>query len=615
MLIWRLRIIFQKESKKRNVSKRPFRCRSTKGLLGIELASHHSCAVDYPKTGVPAKVPHYLRPKMWPHFMEKRHKPKDQIYVSKKVLGQLYDLVERVDFVPDFEAPFDPRILNAYNLDSQILLEASEIKAIYDAAMHRIMAQHEIRTEHEVWSTFVLQHANQSKDFKFHEEMGAISSSLKDRFRTACYDKAGGTEFAKIGPFVAAMYRVTNDELTSALAEYYQFKTVGGKEVKGKQKIARNMPLISFPWLFPGILGKIANRDLTASQGTTDEFVSNIPEQPRKPGPKPKSGEPLLSGEEDILRTTKGLVHRGELLRLFVDAERYHGTPGQLAAEVAASSSSRPVSSIEIDEAEYSTNVKLRTYKVEPSSLESTPHLNKGDDTESRLDSFMRNCEGSKEVKQGLSTAHSPRVGTLIDFDVDEKIGKNTKSPSEVQLGFNNNTGSTCIPSSMYVEFDSDDRERDSDSLYAIRSSHDLVELPAVDLLDFEDGSDQVVDSPHYTPSYSSDTQIEIPLVEGDSKEGAPALDRESNIAQHENPVIEYDHDLCDRISLAKDGGETSTFAGSHRIHDTNGVKATDNVDSIQELEYEGMLEEEEVVLDLDGKPSLLERLALLNAK
>lgn len=59
----------------------------------IELAELHSKAVDYVKTGHPAEMPKRLRPKLWPHFMESRHRPKEQIYTSPKILGQLYDKV------------------------------------------------------------------------------------------------------------------------------------------------------------------------------------------------------------------------------------------------------------------------------------------------------------------------------------------------------------------------------------------------------------------------------------------------------------------------------------------------------------------------------------------
>jgi len=41
--------------------------------------------------GEPAEMPKRLRPRKWPHFMDKKFKPKEQIYISKKILGQLYD--------------------------------------------------------------------------------------------------------------------------------------------------------------------------------------------------------------------------------------------------------------------------------------------------------------------------------------------------------------------------------------------------------------------------------------------------------------------------------------------------------------------------------------------
>lgn len=37
-------------------------------------------------------MPKTLRPTKWPHFMEKRHKPKEAIYESKKILGYVFIL-------------------------------------------------------------------------------------------------------------------------------------------------------------------------------------------------------------------------------------------------------------------------------------------------------------------------------------------------------------------------------------------------------------------------------------------------------------------------------------------------------------------------------------------
>ena len=249
--------------------------------------------------------------------MEKFNKPKEHIYVSQKVLGQLYDQVERVDFVPDYDAPFDKRILAAYDVTEKLLSDAAEVKEQYDAALYRIMAQHDIRTEFEVWSTFVMHHANQSKDFKFHEEMGEISVALKDRFRTACYDKAGGKDFDMIGPFVAAMYTVTCREMVKALAECREIKIIEGKETYARQRSTKTMPLMSFPWLFHSHLGKIANGILRPSaRDNVDASKSMCNRGSRKFVPK-RSRAGLNPSDEDTLETTQGTIHRGEILELF----------------------------------------------------------------------------------------------------------------------------------------------------------------------------------------------------------------------------------------------------------------------------------------------------------
>ena len=274
-------------------------------------------AVDYVKTGEPAEMPQELRPRKWPHFMEKRHKSKEQTYTSQKILGQLYDQVERVDFVPAYSAPFDKRILGAYNLSEQVLYEAGEIKVQYDAAVLRIMAQHEIQTEFEVWSTFVLHHVGDSKDFKFHEVIGELSSALKYQFREECYKKAGGKEHEHIAPFAAAMYKVTADQIAQAVQASQQSVMVGGQETQPRKMTPANMPLMSFPWLFQGILGKIAQA-VEIVPGQRDDSSSPLHRRS-----KHRKGlmEPLLL-EDDNLETHEGVTHRGEVLELFETLEQ-----------------------------------------------------------------------------------------------------------------------------------------------------------------------------------------------------------------------------------------------------------------------------------------------------
>src|SRR5271154_4308064 len=144
--IWQARTISTTGSRIQNVSS----CLDFDGILtglltfsGLELAALHSKAVDYVKTGQPAEMPKRLRPYKWPHFMEKKFKPKDATYHSHKILGQLYDRVESVDFGPQYEEPFDKRILRAYKLDDGLLKTVRQTKSQYDTHMRRIMAQQE----------------------------------------------------------------------------------------------------------------------------------------------------------------------------------------------------------------------------------------------------------------------------------------------------------------------------------------------------------------------------------------------------------------------------------------------------------------------------------------
>lgn len=310
-------------------------------------------AVDYVKTGEPAVMPRELNARKWPHFMEKKHKTKDQTYLSRKVLGKLFDMVERVDFVPAFNAPFDKRVLDAYAFNEDLLQGARKLKTDYDAAMYRIMAQHEIRTEFEVWSTFVLNHAGDSKDYKFHEVIGELSNALKYQFREACYQKAGGKEFEHIGPFVAAMYHVTFEEIAQAVSECHQVKLVGGQEKPVRKMIPADMPLMSFPWLFQGILGKIANGPKDLSPETQTDVNMAVQRDLKRTLPKKPQADLVSLEDEDVLETVEGVTHRGEVLELFENLIDYEPDEPNVAPEVQSNSTSGSVSlaaSLSVDE-------------------------------------------------------------------------------------------------------------------------------------------------------------------------------------------------------------------------------------------------------------------------
>ncbi|KAJ5967824.1 hypothetical protein N7501_004072 [Penicillium viridicatum] len=236
----------------------------------IRLAQLHSDAVDYNKSGAHARMARSLDPKFWPHFMEKRFKRPSSIYKSTKILGQLYDAVVTRDFVPKLEKPFDSRILNSPLAPaSETYMEyARELKAEFDMNMRQIMAQYEINTEFEVWSTFVLRHGFVIRDYKMQEDLGRIVGTLRRGFRHQCYDKVG-RRGGDIPALVIAMYRVTQEQVAAAL-EARRKEALQREDLSIVEVNSTELPLISFPWIFPDVLGDVATgraRQTLVSEG------------------------------------------------------------------------------------------------------------------------------------------------------------------------------------------------------------------------------------------------------------------------------------------------------------------------------------------------------------
>lgn len=201
----------------------------------------------------------WLAPREYPHFMGKH----TNTYHSKRVLGKLYDKakVEPIDHQSLLHLPFDDRVLRACEPSQEHLHNAAALKIQYDTAMRRIMAQHEIETEFEVWSTFVLKHAQISNDYTFHEEIGRIATSLREQYQKLCYEKAGGHDFYAIAPFLVAMYTVTSHEF-------------GGAEVVNMTP--KDRPLLSFPWIFWKELGRVARGESFPAKNGASTVQVNI---------------------------------------------------------------------------------------------------------------------------------------------------------------------------------------------------------------------------------------------------------------------------------------------------------------------------------------------------
>jgi RNA-dependent RNA polymerase len=169
------------------------------------------------------------------------------------------------------------------------------------------MAKHEIRTEFEAWSVFVMSHNLEARVYTFAEEFGRTVGVLKANYIEICCTAAGAarSDFSRLAPFVAAMYTATSREMERVL-----------KELPASTVNPEHMPLISFPWLFDRELGKIArngnssspiHRPDTVHQGTAHRHVQKHTSVLSDPGPASGLGK---------VETTQGITHYGELLTL-----------------------------------------------------------------------------------------------------------------------------------------------------------------------------------------------------------------------------------------------------------------------------------------------------------
>ncbi|KAF4339267.1 RNA-dependent RNA polymerase SAD-1 [Fusarium beomiforme] len=246
----------------------------------LELAELHSKAVDYPKTGDPAILRRDQQPRRWPHFMEKKNK-----YQSRKALGIIFDKVVKVagkdvHFDPIWDSPFDQRIIKRFELDRDVLKSARKIKTEYDISVRRLLSQHALKTEFELWTGFAMSKPVVGSDYKVQEDLCREYNNLRGTFRQLCIDAAGSKKAEKL----------------DLLRRSYPRKL--------EQK---SMPLISFPWIFHKEMCRIANysdleqRSLPAAapnEGETTLFAKS-PKTIAKHDftPADKDGEvPTMSG-------------------------------------------------------------------------------------------------------------------------------------------------------------------------------------------------------------------------------------------------------------------------------------------------------------------------------
>ncbi|KAK1710443.1 RNA-dependent RNA polymerase [Colletotrichum lupini] len=264
----------------------------------LRLAELHSKAVDYVKTADPAEYPDELDPKQWPHFMRKFN-----AYKSQTALGKIFDRIVEQELNPLYDKKFDGRVLRRFELPGELLQKARKIKNQYDTAMRRLMSHRDVHTEFEAWTGFILSKPRVGSDYKQQEDIGRESAALKQRFREICYTEAGSRRFEDFAPFVAAMYQVTEQEVNAALADEYE----------DEDHKRQSMPLISFPWIFHWIMGRIATGKVKIKP-TVDPEAKAVP---MRSYPIRRFEQDDKDAHQETHLDDGRVVHHGDLLEVF----------------------------------------------------------------------------------------------------------------------------------------------------------------------------------------------------------------------------------------------------------------------------------------------------------
>ncbi|KAH9611766.1 hypothetical protein KSS87_009030 [Heliosperma pusillum] len=119
----------------------------------LRLASLHSMAVDFAKTGAPAEMPRILKPREYPDFMERWDKP---TYISQGPLGKLYRTTVAAT-IPREGVPWSEEVAkSAYDPDLEVpgfeahLETAKACKDMYLDKMTGLLRFYEAASEDEI---------------------------------------------------------------------------------------------------------------------------------------------------------------------------------------------------------------------------------------------------------------------------------------------------------------------------------------------------------------------------------------------------------------------------------------------------------------------------------
>ncbi|MQM03460.1 hypothetical protein Taro_036243 [Colocasia esculenta] len=224
----------------------------------LELARLFSIAVDFPKTGVSARIPPHLQVKEYPDFMERQQDR--ETYESQGVIGKLFRAIR------DYAPPSGPTkeftkrdAARVYDTDMEVsgfkdyLDDAAYLKGEYDFRLGVLMDQYGIKTEAEILSGGGST-MRSSKPFSRSRDVDALRlalRSLKKEARGWFNNERGGM-----------LFRDQDEDVVHAKASAWYHVTYH-PDYWGVYNEGLNRPhFLSFPWCIYERLVRIKHKNM-----------------------------------------------------------------------------------------------------------------------------------------------------------------------------------------------------------------------------------------------------------------------------------------------------------------------------------------------------------------
>ncbi|WBW71310.1 RNA-directed RNA polymerase Rdp1 [Schizosaccharomyces osmophilus] len=225
------------------------------GQTCLRLAALHSQAVDFPKSGVACSMPKELRPKQYPDFMRKQ---RSKTFKAQTAVGRIFQYTVKFQKQNEANRRFDPKMEMVYDdrmklpkYKSEYRQIAEEVKERYDFDMKALMNRHDIASEYEVYTAFILFNEEMKasiNEFGVREEIMLQFNSIKKCYITEYLEKCGLSNNPSD--------QDTKERIDSAVAVAYD---ITYEQRSRSFESGNELPLISFPYIFVDVLCRIAH--------------------------------------------------------------------------------------------------------------------------------------------------------------------------------------------------------------------------------------------------------------------------------------------------------------------------------------------------------------------